>query len=54
MGGIINEKVGTKLQRVKMVEGYNRVKISPSSEKDNLDIWGWNLKREVGKEAAKG
>ncbi len=38
-GGILNEKLGKKLQRVKMVEGYNRVKIYPSSEVDKLDMW---------------
>ncbi len=39
MGGIINEKVARKLQRVKTVQRYNRVKISPSSEEDKLDMW---------------
>jgi|LakMenEpi03Aug12_release.lakeMendotaPanAssembly.Ray.scaffolds.fasta_scaffold5540608_1 hypothetical protein len=34
-----NEKIGRKLQKVKMVEGSNRVKISPSSEEEKLDMW---------------
>jgi hypothetical protein len=36
VGGIINEKVGKKLQRVETVQMYNRVKISPSSEAESL------------------
>jgi hypothetical protein len=37
-----------------MVEEYNRDKISPSSEKDNLDICVCSHKQEGWKEAAKG
>ncbi len=57
MGGIINQKVGRKLHRVKTVQkynsvknpedyrrkegsrkGYNRVKKSPSSEAEKVDM----------------
>ncbi len=39
VGGIIKEKVGRKLQRVRTVQMYNRVKIHPSSEAEKLDKW---------------
>ncbi len=49
VGGIINEKVGRKLQEVKVVEGYNRVKISPSSEETSLMYVGGIISEEVRK-----
>jgi hypothetical protein len=54
VGAIINEKVGRKLQSVKMVQRYNRVKISPCSEEESFDICGWYHKGEGWKEAAIG
>jgi hypothetical protein len=39
VGGIISDEVRKKLQRVKTVQRYNRVKISPSSEAEKLDMW---------------
>jgi hypothetical protein len=38
VGGIISEKAGRKLQRVKTVQRYERVKISPGSEAEKVDI----------------
>ncbi len=39
VGAIINKKVGRKLQRVKTLQRYYRVKITPILEADKLDMW---------------
>ncbi len=44
-----NMDYGRKLQRVKMVEGYNRVKIYPSSETGKLDMCVVSYNKKVGK-----